>query len=173
MCLFFSQRYVEKVSISFCQETTAKIVMKCKAWSFANLDFRVLGTNLSSHRETRRQRSAVSDRIRCYTYKPESFEKQKHPILHTALLWCILTEPRSILSTRQGSIQQKHTWAGGQNHFSLISAGAACTCSLKNLSLSNAAHRAVCASVLLSHTPTQTQTWACDSLPSQQSGLLC
>lgn len=99
VCLFF-QRYVEKVSISFRQETTAKIVMKCNAWSFANLDFRGLGKNLSSHRETRRQRSAVSDRIRCYTYKPESFEKQKHPILQTALLWCILTEPRSIL--RQG-----------------------------------------------------------------------
>lgn len=167
-CVSFSQRYVGKVSISFCQETTAKIVMKCNAWSFANLDFRGLGKNLSSHREARRQRSAVSDRIRCYTYKPESFEKQKHPILCTALPWCILTGPRSILSTRQGSIEQRHTRAGRQDNFSFISVGAACTCSLINLSLSNAGP-----CVPLSHTPTQTQTWACDSLPSQQPGLLC
>lgn len=169
----FLQRYVEKVSISFCQETTAKIVMKCSAWSFASLDFRGLGENLNSHREARRQRSAVSDRIRCYTYKPESSGKQKHPILRTALPWCVLTEPRSILSTRQGRVQQKHTWAGGQNNFSLTSTGAASTCSPINLSLSNTARRAVCASLVLSHAPTQTQTRACDSLPSQQSELLC
>lgn len=129
--------------------------MKCNAWSFANLDFRGLGKDLSSHREARRQRSAVSDRIRCCTNKPGSFEKQKHPILCTALPWCILTEPRSILSTGQGSIQQRHTRAGGQGNFSLIPFGAACTCSPINLSLSNTEP---CVPPSFPHTHTYTNT---------------
>lgn len=137
--------------------------MKCNTWSFANLDFRGLGNYFNSHREARRQRSAVSDRIRCYTHKPESFEKQKHPILHT---WYILTEPSSILSTRPGSIQQKHSWAGGQNNFSLISAGAACSCSPINLSW--VPQGRVCLSFSHTHTHTRSDRAVTHCLPSNR-----
>lgn len=158
VCVVFFQGDVEKVSISFRQERKAKIVMKWNSWSFANPDFRVLGKNFCSHREASRQRSAVSDRIRCYIYKIILW---KTGTSHSPYRFAMMHPDRDPeASSAQGKAALDRSALGQEDViiFSLISVGAASTRSPINLVLSNTARTTGYGSLVLSHTPTYTNT---------------